>query len=319
MEIKKTLAYFKENGLSKERLEKAEKIMNHFANHFDRIQTTKEHLENYFYINYKNNYFPYLVIARLLYMSKQKDLYLFLKTYVGQYGVIENIEDSITSMLGKTKNEAIFKNLEKPYLGMHQLDINKFTQDFTKRLEESLSQEELINCLAKNNHHIPVESFLQEKAIYQSSDSLDSYLEDLHKRKVQMLQKHYQEGTIWTEQVVSKAFLDYVRSNQEVLSAKRVDNALYVTKVPYDIDAYFNAKTNKEKAYALCHCPFARESTLRDDIDISANWCYCSAGFAKVLYETIFGQELPIEMKHSALKGDQKCRFKIDISNVDYI
>ena len=318
MDVKKTVKYFEKHGFDKEKIKKAKKILKHFKNHFTRIKPTKERLENYFSINFKHDYFPYLVIARLLYLSDQKELYLFLKTYVGQYGVIENIEETMKSLIGESQKEMIFKDLEKPYLGMRYKDINQFTENFINQLEANLPMEDLKSCLAKNNHDIPIEPFLKEKEIYEQSGSLSIYLKDLHNRKIAMLEKHYKDNTIWTEQKVTKEFLEYVKSNQEVLSAKLVDNALYVTKVPYDIDLYFNAKTDNEKAYALCHCPFAREATLDDDINISSNWCYCSGGFAKVLYETIFDQELPIEITHSALKGDQMCRFKIDLKDVEY-
>jgi len=47
---------------------------------------------------------------------------------------------------------------------------------------------------------------------------------------------------------------------------------------------------------------------------MSYKWCYCSGGFAKFPFEVIFDRELTVKVISSPLKGDNICRFAIDIS-----
>jgi hypothetical protein len=84
-------------------------------------------------------------------------------------------------------------------------------------------------------------------------------------------------------------------------------------KIPYEANSYLKAEDDMFKRYFACHCPFARESILEGK-EVSANWCYCSAGFAKFPFEQILGRELTVKLLESPLKGDMVCRFEIDIS-----
>lgn len=94
-----------------------------------------------------------------------------------------------------------------------------------------------------------------------------------------------------------------------------MDNKLYVTKISYDPDSYLLEKDTSKKKYYACHCHFVRESILNNDFNISADWCYCSAGFAKFPFEVIFNSELEVKVLQSVLKGDLYCRFAIKLNN----
>ena len=67
-----------------------------------------------------------------------------------------------------------------------------------------------------------------------------------------------------------------------------------------------------------CHCSFMKENILSEEEDISKQWCYCSAGFAKYPFETILEQELEVKLLNTPLDGDFICRFEIDLSNIEY-
>jgi hypothetical protein len=71
------------------------------------------------------------------------------------------------------------------------------------------------------------------------------------------------QNRVWFEQSITPEVLDFVKGNQEVLSARLIDDKLYVTKIPYDTKAYLEAKTDDMKKYYGCHCPFAREAIGR--------------------------------------------------------
>lgn len=64
------------------------------------------------------------------------------------------------------------------------------------------------------------------------------------------------------------------------------------------------------KKHYTCHYLFVRESLLSEE-RINADWCYCSAGFAKFPFEVIFDTKLEVELIETPLKGDDLCRFAI--------
>jgi hypothetical protein len=49
-------------------------------------------------------------------------------------------------------------------------------------------------------------------------------------------------------------------------------------------------------------------------VGLSANYCYCSVGYAKELHEQIFDGPVDVEMVESNLQGTPRCRFEITVS-----
>jgi hypothetical protein len=68
----------------------------------------------------------------------------------------------------------------------------------------------------------------------------------------------------------------------------------------------------------MCHCPFAREAILGNDVKIDSKWCYCSAGFTKLPFDVVLDQDLQIKCLNSALAGDPICRFAISLLDIPY-
>lgn len=258
----------------------------------------------------------FIALMRYFRLIKRHDLFIRLTQYTGGIGVVENILKRAKERLGDEVD--VLGDLTIPPLGTNPKDLSGFTSAFMKRLFKLTDALTIQLILAGNNHGIPIQAFDQEKKFYQESISFQEYLKHLHERKVLELIDHYAKQTVWFEQEVTKEMIDFVKNNQEILSGVLEGDLLYQTKIPYDTNRYLQAKTKTEQAYYACHCPFAREAIKKNDYSISPLWCYCSAGFEKVLFEVIFNQPLPITCVNSVLKGDEFCRFAIDLSQVDY-
>jgi hypothetical protein len=89
----------------------------------------------------------------------------------------------------------------------------------------------------------------------------------------------------------------------------RKDDVIYVTKVPYNPDAYEAAETEEEKRLAYCHCPLVKGS----DQEISATFCCCSGGWVKQLWEGVFEQPVEVGLSESLLRGDKRCTHAVQI------
>lgn len=270
-------------------------------------------------IDLKENDIPSIVaLARYYKAIDRKDIYIYFTTLFNSLGVVENILDRLSKYEGEEVRKKIEKDLNPPPFGTSTTDLPEYTDRLMKKLDKYLSKPACRKVLAGNNHSLPEEAMHQERDYYLKANSLDQYLKDRHQRKIEELEYHFKNNIIWFEQVISQKAIDYVKSNQEILSAVRKDDELFVTKIPYAIDDFLNAEDEVSKLYAACHCSFVRESILNNKQDISPEWCYCSAGFAKFPFEVILGEELPVRLIKTPLQGDEVCQFAIDISNVKY-
>ena len=253
-----------------------------------------------------------LALARYYYSINNKDIYIYFTKLLGGIGVIENIKNRIVRYIDDETANQIFDEFMLPPIGTSPKEMPKFTKKLITRMKEIIPNDKLNVILAGNNHQIPVEAMNLEKEYFEKSNSLESYLIERHARKVQELQKCFDENRIWFEQIVSQDMVDYVASNQEILSAVIKENKLYVTKIPYETDAFLAANNDIDRRYHACHCPFVREA-IKIGLDIDPEWCYCSAGFAKFPFESILNRELPVRVIESPLSGSHFCRFEIDI------
>jgi hypothetical protein len=254
-----------------------------------------------------------LALARYFYITDKQDVYLYFTSVLGVVGVISSIKSRVSAFEGEETAETVFSGMEEPSLGSDIAEYPRFTAGLMQGLRKCMSPGRYRKALAGNNHGIPIEAMLEEKKIFEQSASLDAYLLDLQNRKVAVLQKHADEKTIWYEQVITQEVVDYVRGNPELLSGIRVDDKIFTTKIPHNPVKFLEETDPLMRGYYTCHCPFAKEAILKDDIEISMDWCYCSAGFEKYLFDVIFDTDLDVEVLESVLGGDPQCRFAITI------
>jgi hypothetical protein len=266
----------------------------------------------------RNTKDAFVAMMRYFKVTKQHELFVRLTQYTGALDVLESIYSKMEKVIGKEKTESIKNAFPVPPLGTEIISLNRHTKRFVDHLKTQMNDHELQRILTDNHHLIPRSSFQKERLYYEASETLEDYLKDMHERHIQELQSFYEQDKVWYEQIITQDVIEFVKSNPEIMSAVLKDDALYITKIPYDTNQYIQAETKEMKAYHACHCPFAKASILEKGIRIDSRWCYCSAGFTKLPFEVALDQELPIECISSALKGDPLCRFKIDLSGIIY-
>ena len=255
-----------------------------------------------------------LDLARYAWHVKRNDFYIYFTAVFGGLGVYDSIAAKVESVAGKAAREEIFRDIAMPPLGSPPEAYPPITRLLMQRLGQRLSPEQVRAVLAGNHHGIPVESFEKHKTWFKELESIDGFLKKVHDEAVAELEEFQRTGRIWYEQEITPEVVAYVRSNQEILSAVRDGDRLYITKIPYAGKEYLRETDPVMKRYYACHCPLARQAILMDDVDVPPDWCYCSAGFEKLKFDVVFEQSLEVEVLESALKGDPRCRFALKIS-----
>lgn len=298
--------------------------MNGFLNQtylIDLDDVTEEELNQvvqYLVLTQQNTIEHFIMLMRYFKANDLHESFIHLTKYTGSYGVVSSILTKLAKVCDEKITKTILERTEVPVLGTSFEEITKFTERFMELLESELDEGTLKKVLADNHHQIPRESFLKEQIYYEHAATLKDYLSDLHKRNLRELEMFYEQNRVWYEQHITPEVIEYVRSNQEVMSAVLENDALYITKIPYDTMRYLQATDQYDQAYYLCHCPFARESLKLKNVNISKNWCYCSGGFTKYPFDVLFNRDLKVELLASALNLDGSCRFKIDLTGIDY-
>lgn len=250
-----------------------------------------------------------LALARYVHLIGRLDLYIYFTSILGGVGVMDHIRSTLRVNVGDAIADEVFDGTSLP-LGSDPTMQPKVTQTIVQRMGDRIDKATMCHVLADNHHEIPASAFSKERELFLQSASLDDYLRDYHRRQIAVLQQHATDKTVWFEQRITQAVVDYVAANQELLSAVKQGNSLFMTKIPYDPDTYLISHDPIERRYLACHCPLVREA-IKDGTSVDPYWCYCSGGFEKFPFEVILNQKLEVIVLESVLGGSEHCRFEV--------
>ncbi len=260
----------------------------------------------------QNTFERFVTFARYFSVCNRLDLYRFFLAILGGFGVIESISKRTASLTTPEIADAIFGDIEIPPLGSPIAENPTFMEMLLNRMKESLPEELFKKILAGNHHGIPHSRFVSEKAKFQEFDyDIDRFLRYRHLSQVAELQEHCKEGKIWYEQEITPQVIEYVRNHPEIQGGVREGQVIFLTKIPYDPDRYISEPEPDLKRFYACHCPFVRYALLTNEQSVIPEWCYCSAGFEKQLFDVLYGKELKVEVLETPFKGDTRCRFAV--------
>ena len=254
-----------------------------------------------------------LALARYSQFADMRDMWIYWAAVLGGRGVYKSIGERLHTLAGEDTWDRVFGGFVEPPLGSPPEDYPGTTAELVGRLAAELGPELSRKVLAGNHHRVPVERFLENRRRLVELGGLEAFLRWDHERAIAELEEYAASGRVWYEQVITPEVVEFVRANQEVLSAVLRDGKLYITKIPYAPADYLAEKDPDLRRFYACHCPLARMAILGGEPEVPMDWCYCSAGFEKLPYDVLFGEDLDVEVLESALGGSDRCRFAIKI------
>jgi hypothetical protein len=260
----------------------------------------------------KNTMERFLALARYVYTAGLNSVFIYFTSIVGGREVLPSISEKLAAVAGEEVRDAVFDGLAIPPLGSSPDEYPKVTNMLVRRLKD-LGAGTCHAVLADNHHGVPAESFNKHKAWLAEADDLDGFLVRVHEEAVAELERYMNEGKVWYEQEITPEVVEFVRGNQEVLSAVRDGGYLYITKLPYSPKDWLKEADPVMKRYYGCHCPLARAAIIMGEPDIPLDWCYCSGGFEKLMFDVVFEEPTQVEVLESVLAGDPRCRFRVKL------
>ena len=266
----------------------------------------------YFVENGKNTWKNLVALLGYSRFTGNREIEIALLEILDGSEVLNKLSSRTKKILGKKQHKEIFAGIKIPPLGTLSIEKPKITKKLMEKMEAELGEDSCREILLSGPHAGSKKTYLTERKAFMKSRNIDDFLRKRHKEYVEELEEHMNQGTLYFTQEIDKKVLDYVSNTPTCQNGVREGNIIYVTKIPYMAKKYLNEKDPQMKRYYYCHCPWVRES-IRSGIEISSNFCYCSAGYEKRPWDVIFKQSVKAEVSESVLKGDLICRFAIHI------
>lgn len=254
-----------------------------------------------------------LALIRYGHFARNKEVYLAALELLDGSEVMNNLYEKLSEKFGDQLRDTIFEGIERPTWGTPNTEKSRLMQIVLERFEQSTDTETCRQILSDCLRDLPEESYLKDKLLYSECNNFDEFLQRKRHQFITNLEQIKKDGELFFNQEITDDVIAFVRDNPEISQGARKGNVLYVTKIPYMTKEYLIETDEKMKRYYYCHCPWARESLIDDDVHVPDFFCQCSAGFHKKGFEVIFDQPLKADVLESVLKGDQQCRFAIHL------
>ncbi len=174
-------------------------------------------------------------------------------------------------------------------------------------LEANVDEKTCKKILTNNLHFKSPKStsFKKLKRMYEKAGNIDVVLQHMHAKWKKIIGDRYGYNS---------PEYKYVEAEPSIEAGVREGNIVYVSKIPYQIKQFVEAKDDKTKRYHYCHCGWIRDSLKKpEEKQVSHTFCNCSGGWHKVPFEGIFEQTLEVDLVKSVLKGDDICTFAIHL------
>lgn len=263
-------------------------------------------------------------VRKMKMSDKEKDIFFYA---LKNYGVAiknERLVGNSNRLQGKGSWLTRFSDTLDEYVGeelglkileaggpiKHSSSVNKkaeWAKCMMECLEANVDEKTCKKILTNNLHYKnpKTPAFMKLRKLYKKSNNINDVLEFLHNKW-----KTYTGDRFGYDSPEYK----FVANDPTIEAGKLEGNVILVSKIPFKLKEYINAKDDKEKRYNYCHCGWVRESIQKSDEEqISPNFCNCSGGWHKLPFETIFGQPLEVDIVKTVLKGDDMCTFAIHI------
>jgi hypothetical protein len=259
-----------------------------------------------------NTYQSLVALSRYGYFIKNINLYLAILELVDGAEVMNVLHERIAEMAGSEVRDKILPESGLPPLGLPSVEKIEETKTILGKMQKELEPEICRKILSEVAHGLPRDFREGEREKFLKAGSIDKYLEQKRKESIEDLEQHRDDGSLFFNMYVTDEIVEFVKSRPDVLTGERRGNVIYHTKIPYMPQEYLHEADERMKRYYACHCAWARESILTDDV-VSSDFCHCSGGFTKMPWEAALDQPLEYEMVKSVLKGDTECAFIIHL------
>lgn len=186
-------------------------------------------------------------------------------------------------------------------------------REFMKRFDNMTDKAMAIDILTHVRHGLKRSQFSWAKEKFAKYNNIDEFNTVCLDEQIEAFTKMRDVGESFYGQEINDEVLQLVISQPGILQSVRKGLELHITAFPYNMVEYLKETDKRKKRYHACHCPFAKESILQDNEEVSKTLCYCSLGHAKIMWEAIFDMELDGDVVESVLGGDMLCKYVIHL------
>ena len=173
------------------------------------------------------------------------------------------------------------------------------------RAEAALDERELSEVFTACACNVQTEDLRPLREAYGRHGDVAAVLTELQARFERFLAEDIELPKEYIEEIVDRGW---------GLAGRLDGYTIYATKIPKSgyLKEYMQEEDAERRRAIYCHCPrVCKAATTREGL--SASYCYCGAGYYKVIWETILSRPVEVNVISSVLAGDDTCTIAIHL------
>lgn len=183
-----------------------------------------------------------------------------------------------------------------------------------EKFQRMLPEEEIKSIMVNVRHDLQQDDFDWAVRLFNQIGNIDRFAIELQKICIEANIACYNQQAERCDQTIDREIVEFIQGTPNIFYGRRYGNEILAQAIPYDVrGSLLHAADDRQRRYALCHCQFARESILQEEGQVSPLLCECSLGHTMILWETVLDTKLEGEVVESALKGSNRCLFRIKL------
>lgn len=190
--------------------------------------------------------------------------------------------------------------------------LSAVIQPLVERIDEITDARMAMGIFSNVRHGLQRSDFAWARVKFLRYNDIDLFSEAILRDSMDHLKKCMEAEEAFYGQPITPEVYEYAKGIKGLFYGVRTGNTITATAIPFDAVKYLRAEDPRIKRYHACHCQFARESILDENV-VSKTMCYCSLGHTKVFWEAALNTTLEGEVLASALAGDLSCRFVVHL------
>lgn len=231
----------------------------------------------------------------------------------GRCNVSRRIREEIIAKKGERFWEALSVDLTVPTDDMEGQQCSACMRAFMQRFQRLAPPNEIKAIMVNVRHDLSSADFGWAVRMYREAGDIDRFADALQRMQVGEILDCFSRGEKFYGMVVDQEVVDRVNAMPNIFYGRRYGSEILAEAIPANLYELLHAKDDAHRRYHACHCIFARESILQQEGPVSDLLCECSLGHTMALWEAVLGRKLEGEVVESALKGDQRCLFRIKL------
>ena len=217
---------------------------------------------------------------------------------------LNKFSNCLEEVAGEEVREDVMTGSEKLSDASSREEVINWSNQAMERLSSLVNEEKQIDIMTGCACNYSKSQLQEIREKYEQTKDINVAHRMLHQQFESLLKDTLKLNEDLIKKIIKKGWSTAGVKEGNVILATKIPKSAYIKQ-------YFETTDPEEKRAIYCHCPRVRDALKSSIEDLPEIYCYCGAGFFKIIWEEILEKSVKVKVLESVMKGDEVCKIAI--------